>query len=203
MKTSLHNVRQARDEDAFEQCVPSSRAKPAKQPVSAKAKVLAWLARREHSQKELLQKLRRLGYSDEDAQEALAWAMSKQFQSDTRFGQSLIRRRSSNYGDKVIQAELSQHGVSQWPVQKAEALSTPDDHVDPNDLQPEQERVYAWLQRRYAWPVEQVLAESDNKKQDLLNLKAKAMRALSARGFEFDNIHRAWKRLLLEFESDA
>lgn len=203
MKTSLHNVLQVRDEDAFEQCVPSSLGKPAKQPVSAKAKVLAWLARREHSQKELLQKLRRLGYSDEDAQEALAWAMSKQFQSDTRFGQSLIRRRSSNYGDKVIQAELSQHGVNQWPVQKAEALSTSDDLVDPNDLQPEQERVYAWLQRRYAWPVEQMLAESDNKKQDLLNLKAKAMRALSARGFEFDNIHRAWKRLLLEFESDA
>jgi regulatory protein len=203
MKTSLHNVRQARDDDAFEQCVPPSRVKPAKQPVSAKAKVLAWLARREHSQKELLQKLRRLGYSDEDAQEALVWATSKQFQSDTRFGQSLIRRRSANYGDKVIQAELSQHGVSQWPVQKAEALSTPDDLPDPNDLQSEQERAYAWLQRRYACSLEQVLAESDNKKQDLLNLKAKAMRALSARGFEFDNIHQAWKRLLLEFESDA
>lgn len=201
MKTSLHNLHEQRaEDDAFEQCVSPSRAKPKKQPLSAKAKALAWLSRREHSQKELLQKLRRHGYPEEEVQDALVWVTSKQFQSDSRFGQSLVRRRSSNYGDKVIQAELSQHGVSDWLMQSAGAL---DFQADDDDLKPELERAYAWLQRRYSWSLEQVLAESDNKNQDLLNLKSKAMRALSARGFEFDNIHRAWKRLLLEFESDA
>lgn len=164
--------------------------------LSAKAKVVSLLARREHSRKELTLKLAQKGYPDDDIREAIDWAVAHQFQSDDRFGRSLMRRRASNLGDRAIEAELSWHALQSENPQAA-----PHDDEAPK---PEGDRAFEWLERRYQGAVAAILGgEQTDKQQALHALKAKAMRALSARGFEFHNIQKAWKRLLFEFESDA
>jgi regulatory protein len=205
------------DGDEFEQVTRSSESRktPSKGAVrvkpkaSAKSKALSLLARREHSRKELQTKLLQRGYSEEEVAQAVDWASTHQLQSDERFKQSLIRRRSPVLGDRVLEAELSQHGLSangkHCAVLSNDGSSGQPVEDDADALLPESERAFAWLKRRYESPLLMILEEEGegDKAAAQMALKAKAMRALGARGFDFGNIQKAWKRLLDEFESDA
>lgn len=210
---SIHN---SDDGDEFEQVTRSSESRKsaasgavrAKPKASAKSKALSLLARREHSRKELHTKLLQRGYSEEEVAQAVEWASTNHLQSDDRFKQSLIRRRSPVLGDRVLEAELSQHGLSA-SGKHSDVFSderSPGQPVedDPDALLPESERAFAWLRRRYQSPLMMILEEGGSDKAAAqMALKAKAMRALGARGFDFGNIQKAWKRLLDEFEADA
>ncbi|HEY1060003.1 MAG TPA: regulatory protein RecX [Limnobacter sp.] len=190
-------------EDGFEQVKPSSRPLP-----SAKSKAVAFLSRREHSRKELRDKLLQRGYSIEEVEEAIEWATSRQFQSDTRFGQSLVRRRSSTLGNRAIEAELAQHGLSlQSTVSSVEHPGSPGDASaePPEVLASEVARALDWLRKRFSSDLAHLLADQDSPelRENLMKLKAKALRGLGTRGFEFGNIHKAWKSLLAEIQADA
>lgn len=173
---------------------------------SAKAKVLALLARREYSLKELETRLLEQQYPADQVQEALQWANAKCFQSQARFGVSLARRRAATYGNRAILAELAQHEVAHNPFegdcfgshQSAALSGSP-------EIQPELQRVVSWLNRVYGGGLQALtsseLAQVLPSSEALLALKAKAYRALAARGFEFSNIEQGWKQFIAP-ESD-
>ena len=80
---------------------------------SAYNKALGLLARREHSRKELRQKLDRSGYARDEAGDALDRLGEQHYQDDERFAEALIRNRSAQgYGPMRLRAELKSHGLS-------------------------------------------------------------------------------------------
>lgn len=151
------------------------------------------MSRREHSQAELIRKLARAGYDQGEVTEALNWVKEHGMQSQDRFASSLIRRRSRQYGDRAIKAELSQHGISQ-------AGNLPEIE---QELQPESDRILDWFQRRYCQKLYEIANEAEGiDKEALFALKIRAFRAMSAKGFEQNNIEKAWKRFVDEFLSN-
>ena len=79
---------------------------------SAYNKALGLLARREHSRRELRQKLDRSGYAGEEAGDALERLGEQNYQDDDRFAEMLIRSRSAQgYGPMRLRAELKSHGL--------------------------------------------------------------------------------------------
>jgi len=79
---------------------------------SAYDKALGLLARREHSRRELGQKLRQGGYGGEEAGDALDRLGAQHYQDDDRFGEVLVRSRAAQgYGPVRLRAELKSHGL--------------------------------------------------------------------------------------------
>jgi regulatory protein len=75
------------------------------------------LVRREHSDRELRRKLAERGFAAEDAAAALGSLKDRNWQSDARFAESLVRRRlEAGYGPRVIEAELASHGIGRGEV---------------------------------------------------------------------------------------
>ncbi len=71
------------------------------------------LTRREHSAKELLQKLIRKGYESEQVLALLDNLIDEGLQSDQRFAENYVRfRRKKGFGPVHIQQELQRRGVS-------------------------------------------------------------------------------------------
>ena len=80
---------------------------------SAYNKALGMLARRDHSRRELSQKLRRSGYEGDEAGAALDRLGAQHYQDDERFGEMLVRSRAAQgYGPARLRAELKSHGLS-------------------------------------------------------------------------------------------
>ena len=79
---------------------------------SAYNKALGLLARREHSRRELRQKLDRGGYEGDEATDAIERLGAQHYQDDERFAELLIRSRSAQgYGPLRLRAELKSHGL--------------------------------------------------------------------------------------------
>ena len=129
------------------------------------------LSRREHSRVEMERKLGRHVESPDDEEElrrVLDALQAEQLLSDSRFAASLVRQRAPRYGDRRLQHDLRQRGVSQ--VDAEAALATP--------IEPELERARAvWARRFDALP-----ATRDE--------RGRQGRFLQARGFSLDTIHR-------------
>lgn len=85
-----------------------------KEPVSAYDKALGLLVRREHSARELKSKLARKGLDADESAKALADLQGKNYQSDGRFGEMLVRTRiAGGYGPRWIVSELKTHGIAE------------------------------------------------------------------------------------------
>lgn len=70
------------------------------------------LARREHSKKELWNKLKQRGFDNDTIDEALLVCETRKLQSDARFAEMLCRARiQRGYGPTVIRALLREAGV--------------------------------------------------------------------------------------------
>ncbi|WP_371372940.1 regulatory protein RecX [Thalassotalea aquiviva] len=71
------------------------------------------LARREHSRQELMHKLLRKEFTQEDITPVLEALDEQNIQSDFRFGECQLRQRvTKGYGWQYIRAELKQKGLS-------------------------------------------------------------------------------------------
>jgi regulatory protein len=83
------------------------------------------LVRREHSRRELKQKLRLRGKENEEIEAALETLSRQDFQNDERFAMALARsRQSAGYGPLRIRAEMAQHSLSSELINQAmEALA--------------------------------------------------------------------------------
>lgn len=87
--------------------------KPGAEKPSAYAKALGLQARREHSRRELKQKLARSGYAGDEAEAALARLGEQRYQDDARYGELLVRHRAAQgYGPQRIRAELKAQGLA-------------------------------------------------------------------------------------------
>lgn len=87
--------------------------------LDAYGKALDLLARREHSRRELKQKLDRGGYAREEAAEAVDRLGEQRYQDDERYAEVLIRTRSvQGYGPMRLRAELKSHGLSDAQIRR-------------------------------------------------------------------------------------
>lgn len=106
-------------------------------------KALGLLARREHSRRELSQKLGRGGFSRDEATAAVEQLGEQGYQDDSRFAASLVRSRiGQGYGPARIRMELRSQGVNDAAIR--ELIESGD--VDWHDLAASQ------LRRRYGGP---------------------------------------------------
>ncbi len=80
---------------------------------SLKARALRYLSTREHSKKELAEKLFRYVQDGDDLNALLSWLEAQGFLSDDRFTESLVSRKMGRYGNSRIAHELRQHQISE------------------------------------------------------------------------------------------
>ncbi|WOH37357.1 regulatory protein RecX [Thalassotalea fonticola] len=127
------------------------------------------LARREHSQKELMQKLKLREFNSDDIQIVLDALSEQDIQSDLRFGESMFRLRiAKGYGWIYIAAELKQKGLTSDTIAAVYASQ----HVD-------------WfLQAEIAYQKRFDNTEIIDQKD-----KAKRVRFLQYRGYSFEQIN--------------
>lgn len=96
---------------------PSSGRKTA---ITAYGRALGLLGRREHSRRELRDKLIARGIADDEAEAALVQLDDKGFQSDQRFAEMLVRSRiAQGHGPIRILAELRLKGIDTGTAQSA------------------------------------------------------------------------------------
>ncbi|MHB8623707.1 MAG: regulatory protein RecX [Sulfuricaulis sp.] len=80
---------------------------------------IQWLARREHSRRELHDKLLKKGCPGELAAETVTRLETERLVSDDRFLESLIQvRRNRGYGPLHIQKELQEKGVTAEAIER-------------------------------------------------------------------------------------
>ena len=78
------------------------------------------LVRREHSKRELRQKLRQRGKEDGEIDAALETLSRQDFQNDERFAMALARsRQAAGYGPVRIRAEMAQHSLATEVITEA------------------------------------------------------------------------------------
>lgn len=128
------------------------------------------LARREHSDRELRRKLAERGVADSDADAALETLKAKNWQSDARFAESLVRRRlEAGYGPRVIEAELAGHGIGRvaaaalladedWNERARDAVSRRARDRSPDAAA--RRKLASWLERR-GFPASAIRAALD------------------------------------------
>lgn len=79
---------------------------------------IAYLARREHSEKELIEKLQRKEFHLSDISPVITYLQENNYQSDERYTESYSRNRvSKGFGWQYIKNALKQQGISQEIVQ--------------------------------------------------------------------------------------
>lgn len=131
------------------------------------------LAKRDYAKKELLNKLKTLGYLENEIEEALNQAGQQGFINDHRFIKNYIRQRSQRgYGPLRIQIELEEKGI--------DAESFFQLMPDETFWQPLAEKVH---KKRFGETIPEDFTE-----------KAKQMRFLHYRGFTKEQIKSVFER---------
>lgn len=126
------------------------------------------LSRREHSIKELKNKLLLRDYPSEDFDEVIEYLLEKNYLSNERFASSVIRQRiNKGYGWRFIENELKQKGLDSPTILLAKQEQSVDWY---------QQAALAYTKRFGISPV------FDNKE------RAKRIRFLQYRGFSSDEI---------------
>jgi regulatory protein len=84
---------------------------PKQQAPSLMGRALRYLSRREHSRQELRKKLLPYAESEIELDELMVKLEAQSWLSDERFAESLVRRKSEQYGSLKIVDELKQQGI--------------------------------------------------------------------------------------------
>lgn len=157
------------------------------------ARLIGLLARREHGRTELIQKLTARGLERADVARAIDDLAARGLQSDQRFASMMVRQRiERGYGALRIRAELTQRGIESSIIDAAlaEAGSEADDPVT---------RATELLRRRLG---RQVSRAGDSAPGDDPRSRAKWLRFLAQRGFDFATAQQALARALEDAEDD-
>ncbi|MCF7220957.1 regulatory protein RecX [Marilutibacter chinensis] len=95
------------------------RMRPHRTPIQ---RALALLVRREHSRRELIDKLTARGLEHEEVVAAVDRLAGEGWQDDARFAEQMVRSRAgAGYGPIRIRAELSVHGLDDDAIEAAMA----------------------------------------------------------------------------------
>ena len=144
-------------------------APPPRQPLSLKAHALRWLANREHSKLELRTKLLRAAGDLHTAAEIdtlLEHLAAQGHLSNERFVESRLHARSARFGNRRIEQELRQHGVTLDAPTQAQLRAT------------EAARAREVWRKKFGVPAEDAAG------------RARQARFLAARGFSADVVHK-------------
>ncbi len=153
--------------------LPTNTHTKAKHRASAKSIAVRLLARREHSEYELSQKLAQREFDAEEIERVLLELRQGGWVSDQRFAEAYIRMRQlKGFGPVRIQMELRERGV--------------DEHIVEDAIDTEADDWLIALQQQYE-------KKYRNKSISDYADKAKRMRFLQYRGFTLDAIHRVVK----------
>lgn len=102
-------------------------ASEANAPAELRRAAMDLLARREHSQRELLDKLMRRGADRERVAAVIAQLADEGLQCDRRFSESFVRSRAGRgFGPRRIRLELAQRGVARQLIEEAIATAEVD-----------------------------------------------------------------------------
>ncbi|NOQ36848.1 MAG: regulatory protein RecX [Methylococcaceae bacterium] len=138
-----------------------------------KASCLRLLARREHSQLELLTKLALKDFEEMEIQDVIDELATKNLQSDARFAESYARMRfNKGFGVLKVAYELKQRGINDFDLQA----------VIVENFGDEQTLIQQVYQKKYALEVELSLKE-----------RLKRQRFLEQRGFSYEHINALFK----------
>lgn len=130
-----------------------------------------YLARREHGRSELFDKLSRLGFEADVADDAVAQLVEDGLQSDARFVEAFVRSRiNQGKGPAKIRSDLREKGVNDGVTEEGIREADQD-----------------W----YALAVEVRLKKFGAERPAEFKEKARQMRFLQSRGFEQDQIQAA------------
>lgn len=137
---------------------------------SSKSYAVWHLSRREYSAVELRRKIVQRGYTEQEADEAMAFVQEHNYQSDDRYAGMKARSTAHRAGDRKIEMALKTKGIA---VEVAQAQI--------ETLAPEHERAVEAVEKFRR------LAEGGVSRE----LQAKVWRYLGYRGFSPDAIRRA------------
>jgi regulatory protein len=132
------------------------------------AAALKMLIRREHSQLELSNKLQLKGFDDVDIKHSISLLIKEKYQSDARFSEAFILMRyNQGKGPVIISLELKKRGIESFDLS-----------------------IFDWFNL-----AKKVREKKFGKKlpSDYKTL-AKQKRFLKSRGFDFDQIDKAFPR---------
>lgn len=79
--------------------------------LSLLGRAIRYLSNREHSKEELIRKLSPHAESQEELDRVLKQLEEKGLQSNTRFAESLVRRKSERYGHRRVAEELKRNRI--------------------------------------------------------------------------------------------
>lgn len=103
--------------------VPGGEVEPLSRQLTVDAlrgRALALLARREHSQGEIRQKLHDQGGNSADIEAVLSELVQRGLQADSRFAEVFVRSRAvRGYGPRVISADLKSRGLDNDQIDEA------------------------------------------------------------------------------------
>ena len=145
--------------------MPEARAKPAG---NLRERVLALLARREHSRAELTRKLATAGFDREEINPLLDQFEAKNWLSDQRFAESYIADHLMKAGSIKLAYDLRQRGVSDTIIEAILGAKRSSEHDRAREV---------WKKKFGTPPVE-------------AKEKAKQIRFLQSRGFSSDVIRK-------------
>lgn len=131
------------------------------------------LSKREYSIKEIRNKLKAREHSEDEINETIEWLQENKFQSDEDYASMRVRSKKATLGNMRLKYELSLKGISEDIIKQQLA-----------DLPSEENRVYAILKHK-----------NISKDMDIKE-KQKIYRQLAGKGFSFDNINKAWNKIL-------
>lgn len=152
--------------------------------LSLKARAVGLLSRREHSRQELERKLTPYAESPESLAEVLDTLAREGWQSDARFLQGWVYRKSSEQGAARIVRDLKQHGMT------SEAIATVQLDLKASEF----ERAQAvWARKFAAKP--SAFSHAPHASSHMTQAEyAKQGRFLASRGFSMEVIHRVLKQ---------
>ncbi len=140
-------------------------------PLAARRKAMDLLARREHTRQELLEKLRKAGFDENTALDAIEELAREGLQNDRRFVEAFVQSRiRQGKGPMRIRADLSQRGIRDSVIHEVLSEADADWRTLATDVRCKK--------------------FGDEKPADLKD-KARQMRFLQYRGFESDQVRAA------------
>lgn len=155
------------DEDKLQEAIKSSEAK------SAFEKGVEYFSRRQHTRKELIDKLKKKQYSEEAIKKSIEKMEEYHYIDDEMFAKNFVNQ-NKNLSNRIIQAKLMQKGVSKQIIDEYVNLRPEDTEIDACKAQAE----------KYV----------RSKKIETYEGYQKLMASLARKGFDFDIIKKVCKK---------
>jgi len=160
-----------------------------KQTTKLRKSMMGLLARREHSRQELFQKMQQRGYGSELINSNLDDFIERDWLSDSRYAEMLLRSRIlKHHGPVKIKMELKQKGVSELIIHQCfDSFSEDNDGIGKDILGTDSIELHNLWPKLATMALKKKFASQPTDQKE----RVKQYRFLQQRGFEHDQIRQA------------